>query len=76
LGTAALTSRDFKEKDMIKVAEFLDRAVKIAIQVQSKVGKLIKDFVPALEINEDVKKLKHEVEEFAQIFPMPGYQDR
>lgn len=76
LGTPALTSRGFKEKDMEKVAEFLDRGVKIAIEIQSKVGKLMKDFTPAVENSEEIKNLRHEVEEFASKFPMPGHLDR
>jgi len=76
LGTPALTSRGFKEKEMEKIAEFLDRGVKIAIEIQSKVGKLMKDFTPAVENSEEIKNLQHEVEEFASKFPMPGYLDR
>ncbi|KND03167.1 uncharacterized protein SPPG_02228 [Spizellomyces punctatus DAOM BR117] len=73
LGTPALTSRGFKEADFEKVADFLDRAAKIAINVQKTTGKLIKDFVVALESNEDVKALRGEVEAFARSFAMPGF---
>jgi len=76
LGTPALTSRGFKEQDMVKIAEFLDRGVKLAVDIQSKSGKLMKDFAPAVETSEDVKKLRHDVEEFASQYPMPGYLDR
>jgi len=72
LGTPALTTRGFKEADIIKVAEFLSRAIAIALQIQEKVGKLIKDFVPAAEANEDLKALRKEVESFAANFPFPG----
>ena len=34
LGTSALTSRSFKEQDFVKVAEYLHRAVQIALSVQ------------------------------------------
>jgi hypothetical protein len=34
LGTAALTSRNFKEGDFRKVADFLDMAVQIALRIQ------------------------------------------
>ncbi|CAI2179705.1 2874_t:CDS:2 [Funneliformis geosporum] len=37
LGTSALTSRSFKEQDFVKVAEYLHRAVQIAILVQNEV---------------------------------------
>jgi len=72
VGTPALTSRGFKEEDMEKVAEFLDRGMKIAIVVQEKVGKLLKDFTAALETSTEMKALKADVEKFARGFPMPG----
>lgn len=74
LGSSALTSRSFKEEDMVKVAEFLHRIVQIALDVQEKSGsKLMKDFVAALEGNQQVEQLKKEVVEFARAFPMPGF---
>jgi len=72
IGTPALTSRGFKEQDMIKIVEFFDRAAKIAKEVQSKVGKQLKDFEPALKTNDEVKALKADVEAFSKNFPMPG----
>ncbi|KAK9763413.1 glycine hydroxymethyltransferase shm1 [Basidiobolus ranarum] len=74
IGTSALTSRSFKEEDFVKVGEFLHRAVQIALAAQAKAGsKLIKDFVVALEGDEELKNLKKEVQEFAMSFPMPGF---
>lgn len=73
VGAAALTSRSMKEQDFEKIAEFLDRAVKIALEVQEKSGKLLKNFVAALETSEEVKTLRSEVELFARSFPMPGF---
>ncbi|KAL1923155.1 uncharacterized protein VTP21DRAFT_9531 [Calcarisporiella thermophila] len=74
LGTAALTSRSFKEKDFEQVAEFLHRAVQIALRIQDKSGsKLMKDFVVACEGDEEIAALKREVEAFATSFPMPGF---
>jgi glycine hydroxymethyltransferase len=73
VGVPALTTRGFTEEDFVKVAEFLDRGVKIALDIQGKVGKLMKDFSVAVESNEDVKQLKHDVEVFAKAFPLPGH---
>lgn len=73
VGAPALTSRGFKEADFEKVADFLDRAVKLAVAVQKTTGKLIKDFVVALEASQEVKDLRAEVEAFARSFPMPGF---
>ncbi|KAI7871904.1 serine hydroxymethyltransferase [Spinellus fusiger] len=74
LGASALTSRSFKENDMVKVAEFLHRAVQIALKVQDQCGsKMMKDFVNALEGNEEIAQLKTDVVKFARSFPMPGF---
>jgi len=72
LGTPALTSRGFNEKDMVQVAAFLDEAVKISLKIQAQTGKKLEDFIPALNTNEEVKVLLHKVEEFAKTHPMPG----
>ena len=37
-GAPALTSRNFKEADFVKVVEFLDRGVKIALDAQHSTG--------------------------------------
>ena len=39
VGAPALTSRNFKEADFVKVVEYLDRGVKIALEAQSATGK-------------------------------------
>jgi hypothetical protein len=48
VGSPALTSRGLKEADFAKIAEFLDRAVKIALDIQSKTGKKLQDFLAAI----------------------------
>lgn len=74
LGTPAMTSRSLKEDDFTRIAEFLHRAVQIALYVQDKAGsKLIKDFLVALEGNVELDHLRKEVEAFAMQFPMPGF---
>jgi len=73
IGTAALTSRSFKEADFVKVAELLHRLAVVAIAIQEKAGKQLKDFVVAAEASEEVKAIKADVEAFARSFPMPGF---
>lgn len=73
LGTPALTSRGFKEKDFEVVADFLDRVVKISLKIQEKTGPKLVDFVKELPNNEELKELRKDVEEFAKKFPMPGF---
>ncbi|KAJ3137961.1 Serine hydroxymethyltransferase 2 [Geranomyces variabilis] len=73
LGAPALTSRGFKEKDFVQVAEFLHRAAQLALSIQANTGKMIKDFIVALEASDEVKSLRKEVETFARSFAMPGF---
>eukprot|EP01112_Ceratiomyxa_fruticulosa_P010938 TRINITY_DN2920_c0_g1_i1.p1 TRINITY_DN2920_c0_g1~~TRINITY_DN2920_c0_g1_i1.p1 ORF type:complete len:449 (-),score=109.19 TRINITY_DN2920_c0_g1_i1:91-1437(-) len=72
LGTPALTSRGFKEPDFLRVAEFLDRVVKVSIRIQDKVGKKLIDFVKALESDAEIIEIKKEVEEISKKFTITG----
>lgn len=75
LGTPALTSRGFLEKDFEQVAEFVDRSVKIAHAVKQKTGKL-QSFRDSL-INEppkELEQLRHDVEAYAKQFPTIGFE--
>merc|ERR1712063_207210 len=72
IGTPAMTTRGCKKDDMIKIADFLDRTVKIALKVQEKVGKKLKDFEAELPTNAEVKALKQEVNAWANTFGYPG----
>lgn len=78
LGTPALTSRGFAEKDFHEVVNFIDEAVQIAAEAKSKTDKL-KDYKEFLEKDEGIKNkmnaLKKRVEEFASKFPMPGFDE-
>jgi glycine hydroxymethyltransferase len=78
LGSPAMTTRGLKESDFGKIAEFVDRAVKISkafdAEVQKNGGKKIKDFVEALGDGSKVPelvKLKEEVKSWAQEFVVP-----
>eukprot|EP01105_Mastigella_eilhardi_P023538 TRINITY_DN5964_c0_g1_i1.p1 TRINITY_DN5964_c0_g1~~TRINITY_DN5964_c0_g1_i1.p1 ORF type:complete len:480 (-),score=113.90 TRINITY_DN5964_c0_g1_i1:95-1534(-) len=73
IGTPALTTRGLKERDFHRVADFLDRGIKIALELnKGEAAKHLKEFfavagsgTPALAA------LRKEVEEFALSFPMP-----
>lgn len=78
IGTPALTTRGFTESDFIKVAEFIDRGCKIAVDLKKNTpgdGKL-RAFNKYLNEQggqrSDLKQLKEDVEKFASQFPMPG----
>jgi glycine hydroxymethyltransferase len=80
VGLAALTSRSMTEEHMEIVADFLHRAVQIALQAQKEAGtKLLKDFVTAFsgngEASQQLAALKKDVVEFATKFPLPGVPD-
>ena len=77
IGTPALTSRGFTEKDFEQVAEFIVRGIKIAQDVKSKSeGTKLKDFRAALESKEwpELTQLIKDVEEFATQFPTIGFE--
>jgi len=78
LGAPALTSRGFKEDDFVKVADFLDEAADIAIDAKAATKKLAEYRAFLLEDPKTVgriEKLRGDVEAFARLFPMPGFDD-
>lgn len=72
IGTPAMTTRGCNEEDMVKIAEFLDRCCKIAVEIQAKTGKKLVDFEKAIPDNENAIALKAEVEAFGEALPYPG----
>ena len=72
LGTPAMTSRGFEEKDYEKVAEFLKRAVDITIKINSTAGgKKVSDFTKALAGKSwtEIEELRKDVSALATAFP-------
>lgn len=84
-GTPALTTRGFLEKDIVQVANYLDQALKLAVQINQSTGNekkssqlTLKDFKENMKRSEHVEnmnKLKHSIESFAGNYPMPGYDE-
>ncbi|TQD70971.1 hypothetical protein C1H46_043494 [Malus baccata] len=79
MGTPALTSRGFLEDDFVKVAEYFDAAVKLALKIKANAkGTKLKDFVAALQsdsqVQSEITKLRHEVEQYAKQFPTVGFE--
>lgn len=76
LGTPALTSRGFTEKDFEQVALFIHEGLQVLLRYQSQFGKTMKDFKTFTETNKDfrqeIEKLAQEVEEFSSKFDIPG----
>eukprot|EP00727_Mastigamoeba_balamuthi_P002558 m51a1_g123 putative serine hydroxymethyltransferase (469) ;mRNA; f:416245-418106 len=75
IGTPALTTRGLNEADFTKVAEFIHRAIVIALEFNKnpEVQKSLQKFYEQLDANmpEELRQLNKEVEEFALSFPMP-----
>jgi len=79
LGTPALTSRGMKEKDMVKIAGWIKRALEeIRGFDLPKENRMRKDFLKEvkekLSKNRKLKKIREEVEKFARHFPVPGIE--
>eukprot|EP01010_Urceolus_cornutus_P002627 NODE_337_length_1768_cov_853.026178_g273_i0.p1 GENE.NODE_337_length_1768_cov_853.026178_g273_i0~~NODE_337_length_1768_cov_853.026178_g273_i0.p1 ORF type:complete len:455 (+),score=118.31 NODE_337_length_1768_cov_853.026178_g273_i0:83-1447(+) len=72
IGVGALTTRGLVAADFLKIADLLDRATKLAMELQAKSGKPLKAFMEAVAASEEVKAMKEEVNTFAGSFPIPG----
>lgn len=76
IGTPALTSRNFFEKDVEQVVEFMVDALNLAKEISTALGKsTLKIYKEALEKDEwkgKISELRKHVEEFAIKYPMPG----
>jgi len=77
-GTPALTTRGFRENDIVQVALFIDRAIQIALDINlNDPNQTTKDFKANMKLdqhNEKIDQLREEIEAFASKFPMPGYE--
>merc|ERR1712019_110349 len=71
IGAPSMTTRGCGTEDFKKIASFLDRCCQIALDVQAKKGKKLKDFEDGLKDNTDVVALRTEVEAWAVGFGYP-----
>merc|ERR1712137_1046416 len=72
IGTPSMTTRGCNEQHFQKIAEFRDRVVQIALQIQVEKGKKLKDFELGLQGNAAIDALRKDVEAFAVGFGFPG----
>ena len=77
VGTPAMTTRGFLGEEFEKVADLIDKAVKIAIDLKSKeIGETPKEklsnFKELASNDEQVKALDKEVVDFVSKYPVPG----
>ena len=68
LGTSALTSRGFKEEDFVKVVEFIDSVIQIALEIQTQSGAKLVDFVKLMETNSELIDIRKKINNFANTF--------
>merc|ERR1711908_71530 len=76
IGAPAMTSRGLKEADFEQIGDFLHQGLQLALEVQSKSGKKLVDFLKALEegeFKEKVLALRANVEAWSGKFFMPGH---
>ena len=76
IGTPALTSRNFFEKDVEKVSDFIVEAITLTCEISSSLGKSTlkqyKEAVAKEEWQAKIKDIRERVESYAIKFPMPG----
>merc|ERR1712217_558003 len=72
IGMPAMTTRGCKVKESQQIAVFLDQCVQIAIRLQQKTGKKLRDFELAIPDDEEIKAMKKTVQEWASKFGYPG----
>ena len=73
IGSSSLTTRGLKEDDFRKIAIFLHEIIKLALEIQSKSGKKLKDFNLYLEKDEIKCKLNDIKEEVLNFIKNFGY---
>ncbi|SCV00289.1 LANO_0F06128g1_1 [Lachancea nothofagi CBS 11611] len=79
LGTPAMTTRGFGREEFVRVAEYIDKASKIAIGLKSHepadakdVRSKLANFRQLCEESREVASLAEEVSQWAGSFPVPG----
>ena len=76
IGTPAMTSRGFGEKDFERVGDYIDQSIKICKEVQAglpKEANKLKDFKAKVAGGEVAKinDLKKEIADYTRVFPLP-----
>lgn len=77
LGTPALTTRGMKEKEMVKIAAWIKRALEEirghdTPKEKEKRAEYIKEFKKKVAGNKNLLKIKTEIAQFTKKFPVPG----
>ena len=72
-----MTTRGFTKEDFVKVANYIDKAVKLAVEIKNEVAQTgvktkLADFKLLAQSNPQVQELRDEIIEWAKTFPVPG----
>jgi len=81
LGAPALTSRSLVEEDFVRVVDYLDQGVQIAVEAKKKAtSKKLADYKEFVqtdpEIVEKIGALQQQVQQYARSFPIPGFDEK
>jgi len=78
LGTPALTTRGFKEKEMEKVGEWIAKAIMkvkdCKLPAKEERSAYLAKFKKDIAGNENLKKIRQEIKELCKDFPVPGIE--
>lgn len=73
-----MTSRNFKEADFEKVAEYLHEGVQLGLEIaKASGGNSLKEFTATMakeDFDGKIKALRDEIEEYSAKYPMPGHE--
>lgn len=80
LGTPAVTSRGMKEKEMVKIAEWMAQALEKIEKYKLPSDKdtrkqYVKEAKKEIKADKDLKKIQKEIKKFTKRFPVPGIND-
>ncbi|KAI9785867.1 MAG: Serine hydroxymethyltransferase, cytosolic [Peltula sp. TS41687] len=76
IGAPAMTTRGFSEEDFKRVAEYIDKLIKLTQEIQASLPKeanKLKDFKAKITSGDvkELQEMKKEVAEWASTFPLP-----
>lgn len=66
IGTPWMTTRGCKEKEFIKIGEFIHQCIQIGLDIQERKGKMLKDFVKGFDDCLELQKLKQNIQIFME----------
>jgi glycine hydroxymethyltransferase len=77
MGTPAVTSRGMKEKEMVKIAKWVIKVIELSKDDKlpddnAKRREFVKSFRQRIGEDKELKRIKREVKDLCQKFPVPG----